>query len=507
MFVGDFNVQGATFAVTYGGVTLSQVSGSPFGFTMGAELNGQHLCFFLGSNIPTGPQTVAVTFTGFSDKYKATALTFTAGFDCIVEDTTGVDQTTSAANPTAPLTIANESAFVGAVMSGQDAISGIAPGSGMTQVGAEVDFGAETYSVVRKTALASSNATVDWTATAAVYAVFAVAVTEFGGLVVADASHSNTGDNVTLTQAHTLTVADAFHASTAEVAGVTQDQSVTVPGYPWLLEDGTVWLLEDDTPFLTEEPYVQFTIGVATAVFAVGLKTTTPIVAGGAAHAYVGVTTSHAGVKVAAPPVIAPVHVFPRVVGALETTGTVRAAVALNAAPAAGVKDTTAEPATPTVGVRGNAQGSSNLNPEGRAATHLAVAATAPASKQAAATATPQLAVTADVVGTKDDSAVGHIVLVPFPLAASIGGGRGTTGTARLQVGLTSSAIRFKEAAGTATPLVAITAQIGFRVAHTGQARAYLGIMGARSAMSGRIRLPFISQLETADHILEGANA
>jgi hypothetical protein len=395
-------------------------------------------------------------------------------------------------------------------MSDFNATSEIAPGAGFTQVGQEFDFGFEVWSVIRRDTNPSTNSSVEWSAATSAYAVFAIAVRAGAALTVADATHSNTADGIALTQAHTLTVADAFHAHTADTV-LSQEPGATVPGYPWLLEDGTEWLLEDGTNWLLEVPYVQFTIGVATAVFAVGVKTTTPTLAVGAAHTHVGVSASQAaGVKAAtgaASSLQANVAVHVSVVGTREATPTISVPVALNAATAAGVKDTTGA-ATPAVAVQASGRGSSSLNPEGRAQSHLAVAATVPATKQAAGNPTPQLAITASATGTKSDvGAVGGAVLAQLRLTASLTGQRATTGTARNQIGLTSSAIRFKEATGTATPLVAITAQIGFRVAHTGQVVAYLGIMGARSTMSGRIRLPFVSQLETADHVLEGANA
>lgn len=92
---------------TYGGVTMSEVALSPL-LKAAAEAGSVHI-FFLGSSIPTGPQTVEVTVSGGATKQFG-VWTVTATGDTAVVDTTSISSD-SLANPSGTLSLGGESSF------------------------------------------------------------------------------------------------------------------------------------------------------------------------------------------------------------------------------------------------------------------------------------------------------------------------------------------------------------------------------------------------------------
>src|SRR3990167_6273577 len=62
--------------VTYGGDAMTEVANSPVLDTSG-ELGGAH-CFFLGTSIPTGTQSVSVTTCGTATEKDAACISLTA---------------------------------------------------------------------------------------------------------------------------------------------------------------------------------------------------------------------------------------------------------------------------------------------------------------------------------------------------------------------------------------------------------------------------------------------
>lgn len=74
-------------AVTYGGVSMTAVSGvNGRATTTGAGLTGDCKAWFLGSSIPTGAQTVSVTRTNNTDTMYGMAFTVTAGANTETND-------------------------------------------------------------------------------------------------------------------------------------------------------------------------------------------------------------------------------------------------------------------------------------------------------------------------------------------------------------------------------------------------------------------------------------
>lgn len=106
VLVSQHDIVGDVTAVTYGGVSMTEVSGSPAIRDAGED--GQVHIFFLGSSIPTGAQTVAITTSGTYARHAA-SITLTAGADTEVVDTTAA--TGSAQSPTATLSLGGRDSF------------------------------------------------------------------------------------------------------------------------------------------------------------------------------------------------------------------------------------------------------------------------------------------------------------------------------------------------------------------------------------------------------------
>jgi hypothetical protein len=122
---------------TYGGVAMTEVSGSPLLKATG-EIAGTY-CYFLGASIPTGAQTVAVTNT--TQNAWARCVTVTGAADIEVVDTTTVSAD-SGADPSGTLSLGGRTCY--AVMGGMSGIgdpANITPVTGWTSRD-EYDFGA-----------------------------------------------------------------------------------------------------------------------------------------------------------------------------------------------------------------------------------------------------------------------------------------------------------------------------------------------------------------------------
>lgn len=162
-------------SVTYGGVSLSQVSGSPN--VHGTGEPGVVSAWFLGSGVPTGARTVAVTVSGTASK-RAVCFTVTAADDTSVQATNVSINSDSVANPSSTLLLGGVPCWVSeGFHSGQNAVSGITELSGWTAY-LEHDFGNQTAGWYRYNTVGSSDVTVGWTQTADDAVCIAVALRE-----------------------------------------------------------------------------------------------------------------------------------------------------------------------------------------------------------------------------------------------------------------------------------------------------------------------------------------
>ena len=120
-------------SVSYGGVAMTEVAGSPLAKTLGTE-DGALYGYFLGTGIPTGAQTVFVTVSVPTNR-RAVCYTVTAAADTEIEDTTATDLNATT-NPSVNVTLgAGVSAFIAGVLhSGVDAVTSIASAANCTDV-------------------------------------------------------------------------------------------------------------------------------------------------------------------------------------------------------------------------------------------------------------------------------------------------------------------------------------------------------------------------------------
>jgi hypothetical protein len=164
-------------AVTYGGATVSPVALSPQQVLAGNE-DGVVYGFFLGSSIPTGAQTVAVTTNGTGSPNRCGVITVTAAADTTVEDTSVLDQVV--ANPSVTLdTAGGLECFVAALLfSGQNTT--VAVGGDYTSLALH-DFTSQVASWMRRTNNSTGGSvTVNWTASSEDAGIMAVAIKEVG---------------------------------------------------------------------------------------------------------------------------------------------------------------------------------------------------------------------------------------------------------------------------------------------------------------------------------------
>lgn len=161
--------------VTYGGVNVPEAAGSP-NVLSGGE-GGSVYTYFLGSGIPTGAQTVAVSVSGAANK-QAVCFTYTADTDTEIVDIDATINSTSLANPSVTLSLASRIAACSLVFfSGQNDIFSSTQLSGWTNR-LEVDVGTESAGVYSYDTVASADVTAGWTQTAEDAAMIALAVSE-----------------------------------------------------------------------------------------------------------------------------------------------------------------------------------------------------------------------------------------------------------------------------------------------------------------------------------------
>lgn len=181
VFVVIFNDTNTVSAVTYGGVSMTEVTGSPNVHNVGGADDGTVTAWFLGSSVPTGPQTVAATVSGTPNKCGA-AFSVTAGSNTSIVDTDASINSGSQANPSGTLSLGGITCFCAeGFHSGQSAVSGVTPLSGWTSR-SEITTTAETAGFYTYDTIGSSDVTIGWTQTADDATCVAVAIREDAGV-------------------------------------------------------------------------------------------------------------------------------------------------------------------------------------------------------------------------------------------------------------------------------------------------------------------------------------
>lgn len=174
---GTDTVTGATLP-TYGGVVMTEVTGSPLLKATGETLACH--AFFLGSGIPTGAQTVSLVDTPAGDEI-AICVTVTADADMeIVAANTSINSD-SDDDPASTLGLLGRTCFVAMGFgSGQNATTSVTPFSGWTSR-AEAGNGVKVGGCYTYDTVGSTDVTVGWTQTAEDALAIAVAIAEVAG--------------------------------------------------------------------------------------------------------------------------------------------------------------------------------------------------------------------------------------------------------------------------------------------------------------------------------------
>lgn len=178
-------------SVTYGGVAMTEVTGSPLIKSTGEAMVVQS--FFLGASILTGAQTVQVNQASTSRNF-GRSITYTAAADCEIVDIDATISNDSVANPSATVGLLGRTSAVNiGFVSGHIATTSVTPLSGWTSQleqtsNSRVD-GVYTYDTI-----STADVTVGWTQTADDALAIAFAVSE-----VSAGSTANTAAGTTTT--------------------------------------------------------------------------------------------------------------------------------------------------------------------------------------------------------------------------------------------------------------------------------------------------------------------
>jgi hypothetical protein len=162
--------------VTYGGVAMTELGTSPLLHSTGETFSVY--AYFLGTSIPTGAQSVAVT--GTASNKCGVSYSVTANTDTKVENSSAFINSDSQANPSATLGLNGKTCFVAlGAMSGHNGVASTTPTAGWTSSFEDVSSGVTQVSLAYKyDTIGSSDVTVGWTQTAEDATSIAVAITE-----------------------------------------------------------------------------------------------------------------------------------------------------------------------------------------------------------------------------------------------------------------------------------------------------------------------------------------
>lgn len=163
-------------AVSYGGVAMTQVSGSPLDKTTGEP--GNVTCWFLGSGISSGAQTVQFTAGGATRRGWSVTLTGADNTELVDVDTS--INSDSQANPSTTLQHTSRTSFAMlAFRSGVDGgVGNTTPLSGWTSRDELSVSGASVLGVYTYDTVGSSDVTAGWTQAADDAQMIALAISE-----------------------------------------------------------------------------------------------------------------------------------------------------------------------------------------------------------------------------------------------------------------------------------------------------------------------------------------
>ena len=211
VFVGQNTRPGTdeVSSVTYGGEPMAR-------FALASDTSsesGRMYGYFLGTGLPTGPQSIVVTVSGNTAK-TAAAVTMTASADTDIEDWGVAEE--DQGDPTITLSTAAETYCAGGLHSGWGNVNSVAPGTDYVDI-YEIDLGGQAHFYLRRTSNASAGSpVVDWIANSNDVAAVGVAVKESGEAPITG-SLDVTLDDATLAGTGTVEVEGAL-AETLDAA-------------------------------------------------------------------------------------------------------------------------------------------------------------------------------------------------------------------------------------------------------------------------------------------------
>ena len=159
--------------VTYGGVAMTRVASA----SDSASETGRTYLYFLGSNIPTGSQTVSVDTDATTTDIQYTVGGFygvVGNMEVVDSEVLNGDQT----NPSVSLSVGGRRTMaIGALYSGHDAVSSVVTNVNEAQV-SDNDFGSFIAAVAKQSVASTSDFTFSWTATSEDCALVAASFAE-----------------------------------------------------------------------------------------------------------------------------------------------------------------------------------------------------------------------------------------------------------------------------------------------------------------------------------------
>jgi hypothetical protein len=155
VWIGQTSAEDQVSGVTYGGEAMARVGITSIYF-------GTVYGYFLGENIPTGEQTVAVTVTGNQQK-TVHCSTVTANGDTALDAHNETSVVATAASLVLATTADTNTVVLGGVLASEAYAADVTPDGDFTQL-AETDIGSWIVNSVRRTSNGTGgNITVAWT--------------------------------------------------------------------------------------------------------------------------------------------------------------------------------------------------------------------------------------------------------------------------------------------------------------------------------------------------------
>ena len=181
VLINQFDNVAETVTVTYGGLSLIEMSLSPMlGLGSATDTDCTLHAYFLGSGLPTGAQTVAVTKSG-ANSMRTGVWTVTADADTEEQDMDDTISSVSLVNPSAVLALGGNECFCCEIFkSGHNVVTSISPLTNWTADNEE-DLGVSVQGLYSYDIIGTADVTMGWTQTAEDATCLGAAIKESAG--------------------------------------------------------------------------------------------------------------------------------------------------------------------------------------------------------------------------------------------------------------------------------------------------------------------------------------